>query len=124
MSQQHEDLLSAGADGDLKRVRELFQSFSPSGGLGDVLEELMFRAAKNGHAAIVTFCLDQGVEVSDRVTDEALDFPEVCKVLITAGKMDVNEDLEMAGDLLINAVWEGKVSLAGNRDRYQKATLH
>ena len=124
ISQQHEDLLSAGAEGDLKRVHKLFQSISSSAGLGDVLEELMFRAAKNGHAAIVTFCSDQGVEISARVIDEALEFPEVCKVLITAGTMDVNDDLEMAGDLLINAVWEGKVSPTGNRDLDQKETRH
>ena len=70
------------------------------------------RAIRSGDADTLRRLLDEGAKPSDDDISEAQsgEFPEVCKVLITAGSMDINEDLEHAGDLLINMVWELKVS--------------
>ena len=70
------------------------------------------RAIKTGDADTLRRLLDGGAKPSGNDISEAQggEFPEVCKVLITAGFMDVNDDFELAGDLLINMVWELKVS--------------
>lgn len=70
------------------------------------------RAIRTGDADTLGRLLDEGAKPSDDDISEAQsgEFPEVCKVLITAGFMDINEDFEHAGDLLINIVWELKVS--------------
>ena len=69
------------------------------------------RAIRTGDADTVRRLLDEGAKPSFDDVHEAQngEFPEVCKVLITAGLMDVNEDFEHAGDLLINMVWELKL---------------
>ncbi|KAI4264711.1 MAG: hypothetical protein L6R42_000194 [Xanthoria sp. 1 TBL-2021] len=69
------------------------------------------RAIRTGDADTLRRLLDEGAKPSDDDISEAQngEFPEVCKVLITAGFMDINEDSEHAGDLLINMVWELKV---------------
>ena len=70
------------------------------------------RAIRTGDADTLRRLLDEGAKPSDDDISEAQngEFPEVCKVLIIAGFMDINEDFEHAGDLLINMVWELKVS--------------
>ena len=70
------------------------------------------RAIRTGDADTLRRLIDEGAKPSDDDISEAQngEFPDVCKVLITAGFMDVNEDFEHAGDLLINMVWELKVS--------------
>ena len=69
------------------------------------------RAIRTGDADTLRRLLDEGARPSDDDISEAQngEFPEVCKVLITAGIIDINEDFELAGDLLINMVWELKV---------------
>ncbi|KAL6713991.1 hypothetical protein ACLMJK_008485 [Lecanora helva] len=69
------------------------------------------RAIITGDAVTVRRILDEGGKPSDDDISEAQngEFPEVCKILVTAGWIDINEDLEHAGDLLINMVWELKV---------------
>ena len=69
------------------------------------------RAIRTGDADTLRRLLDEGARPSDDDISEAQngEFPEVCKVLITAGLIDINEDFEHAGDLLINMVWELKV---------------
>ena len=69
------------------------------------------RAIRTGDADTLRRLLDEGAKPSDDDISEAQngEFPEVCKVLITADFMDINEDFEHAGDLLINMVWELKV---------------
>ncbi|KAL8691242.1 MAG: hypothetical protein Q9218_003482 [Villophora microphyllina] len=69
------------------------------------------RAIRTDGADTLRRLLDEGAKPSDDDISEAQsgEFPEVCKVLITAGFMDINEDFEHAGDLLINTVWELKV---------------
>ena len=70
------------------------------------------RAIRTGDADTLRRLVNIGAKPSDDDVSEAQngEFPEVCKILITAGFMDVNEDFEHAGDLLINMVWELKVS--------------
>lgn len=70
------------------------------------------RAIRTGDADTLARLLDEGAKPSDSDVSEAQngEFLEVCKVLITTGFMDINEDFEQAGDLLINMVWELKVS--------------
>ncbi|KAL8727519.1 MAG: hypothetical protein Q9166_005990 [cf. Caloplaca sp. 2 TL-2023] len=70
------------------------------------------RAIRTGDADTLRRLLDESAKPSDADISEAQngEFPEVCKVLITAGFIDINEDFEHAGDLLINIVWELKVS--------------
>lgn len=108
MSSLHDELLSACADGNLGRVRELYETSSAEDRAP--LDDMMLRAAEKGQATVVRYCLEQGAKASDQVVSEATEFPEVFKVLVTAGEIDVNYDFETAGDMLINAVWEGKVS--------------
>ncbi|MCJ1425219.1 hypothetical protein MMC29_003107 [Sticta canariensis] len=66
-------------------------------------------AAEKNQYETVRYCLEKGAKVSPLVVDEASEFPEVFKVLVTVGGLDVNEDFETAGDMLINAVWEQKL---------------
>ena len=75
-------------------------------------ENPLGRAIRTGDAEALRRLLENGAKPSDDDISEAQngEFPEVCKVLITAGFMDINEDFEQAGDLLINMVWEVKVS--------------
>lgn len=70
------------------------------------------RAIGTGDVDALRRLLAEGAKPSDDDISEAQngEFPEVCKVLITDGFMDVNDDFEQAGDLLINMVWELKVS--------------
>ncbi len=70
---------------------------------------MTLKAAKKGHAEIVRFCLERGVKPDYDVIIEAFEFPEVFKVLVTVGGLDINWDFQTAGDMLINAVWELKV---------------
>lgn len=70
---------------------------------------MMLKAAENGHAPVVQYILERGALVSDDVITEATEHPEVFKVLVISGGLDVNYDFETGGDMLINAVWEGKV---------------
>ena len=74
--------------------------------------DVLSRAILKGDAATVRRLLDQGVQPKDDDVEEAAmaEFPEVTKVLIEDGYIDVNEDWEHAGDLLINMVCENKVS--------------
>ena len=73
------------------------------------LPEMTLKAAENGHAEIVRFCLERGAKPDYDVINQASEFPEVYKVLVTVGGLDVNQDWETAGDMLINAAWELKV---------------
>lgn len=98
-------------EGDLSRIQALYKSISSSAFKDDTLERIILAAAENNRPEIVRFCLDQGAEVPDDVISEAYDFPEIAKLLITSGHMDVNHNFEMAGDLLINAVYSSEVSL-------------
>lgn len=72
-------------------------------------------ATRTGDADTLRRLLDEGAKPSGDDISGAQngEFPEVCKVFITAGFMDINEDFEYAGDLLINMVWELKVSSSG-----------
>ena len=72
----------------------------------------LIRITRTGAADSLSHLLDEGAKSSDRDIGEAQsgESPGVCKVLITASFMDINEDFEMAGDLLINMAGELKVS--------------
>lgn len=108
---QNEQLLAACETGDLARVRELFLtrvSSTPEEHI-PLLEMITLKAAEKGHAEVVRFCLERGARPDYGVINAASEFPEVFKVLITVGGLDVNYDFESAGDMLINAVWELKV---------------
>lgn len=70
---------------------------------------MTLKAAENDHAEIVRFCLERGAKPEYDVIIHAYGFPEVYKVLVTVGGLNVNEDWELAGDMLINAVWERNV---------------
>ena len=105
MSRTHEELLTASAEGNIDKVRDILESEEDA-----PLGKMAAAATENNHADILELCIDKGADVSDLNLDD-LDFPEVIKILITKGGHDINEDWEMAGDLLINAVWELKVTL-------------
>lgn len=104
------EIEKACEEGDLARVRGLYQSIASSAPEDGTLEMMILTAAENNHPDLVRFCIEQGAEASHDVITEAYDLPEVAKVLITTGAMDVNYDYEMAGDLLINAVYARQVS--------------
>ena len=74
--------------------------------------ESMSRTVHEGDAETVRRLLDQGVIPTDDDVREADwgQFPEVTKILIEDGYIDVNDDWELAGDLLCNMVWEQRVS--------------
>ena len=105
------EIIQLCREGNLSRIQALNKSISSSASKDDTLERIIVAAAEKNRPEIVRFCLDQGVEVPDDVISEAYDFPEIAKLLITSGNMDVNHDFEMAGDLLINAVYSSEVSL-------------
>ena len=69
-------------------------------------------AIRTGDVDTVRARLTAGEKPTEDDIDEAEsgEFPEVCKMLIGAGFMDSNRDFGSGGDLLINAVWELKVS--------------
>ena len=106
MSSQHNQLLTACADGNLERLQELHSTQDAS------FEAMMLKPAEKGHFHIVQYCLEHGAQVSEDVITEASEQPEVFKILVTLGGLDVNHDFETAGDMLINAVWEGNVRFA------------
>lgn len=110
MSSQHKEILEACAAGDLERVRDIYQAISWAQGSAP-LDAMILKAAEKNQPETVRYCLEQGAKVSPLVVDEASEFPEVFKILVTVGGLDVNEDFETAGDMLINAVWEQKVGL-------------
>ena len=72
------------------------------------------RAIRTGDADTLRRLLDEGAKPSDDDISEAEngEFFEVCKVLITAGSMDINGHFGHAGDFLTNMVWELKVSIS------------
>lgn len=108
MASQHDEILAACAAGDLERVREIYPAIS-SAENNVPLDAMILKAAEKNQYETVRYCLEKGAKVSPLVVDEASEFPEVFKVLVTDGGLDVNEDFETAGDMLINAVWEQKV---------------
>lgn len=110
MSSVRTEILKACKDGNLSRVRELYEQISETASKDGTLNTMILTAAENNHSDIVRFCVDQGAKASYEVIIEAYDLPNVAKVLIVAGVMDVNHDYEAAGDLLINAVCGRKVS--------------
>ena len=110
MSKAQEELLAASAEGNIDKVREVLAEVHRLHEEDPPLNKMAFIAAENNHADILELCIDEGGDVSDLSLDD-LDFPDVIKILITKGGHDINEDWEMAGDLLINAVWELKVTL-------------
>lgn len=125
MSSLQDELLTACADGNMERVRDLHQRYSATlaeEGAG-ALDAMMLRAAEKGHADVVRYLLEQGADISYRVISEATEFPEVFKVLVTVGNLDVNYDLESAGDMLTNAVWEGNVSASITSSEDTRARL-
>jgi len=67
---------------------------------------------KTGNVDAVRSWLAAGAKPTEEDVDEAEggEFPEICKELISAGAMDIDRDFGSGGDLLINAVWELKVS--------------
>lgn len=78
----------------------------------EVNDRSLSEAVRTGDADTVRALLKAGEKPTEDDIDEAEngEFPEVCKVLISAGFMDSNRDFGSAGDLLINAVWELKVN--------------
>lgn len=107
------EILAACATGDLARVQVLYQKITLAPGEHAILLAAMtLKGAENGHPEIVRFCLEQGAKPEYEVINESSEFPEVFKVLVTVGGLDVNYDFEIAGDMLINAVWELKVRLS------------
>ena len=118
MSSSQTELESACEAGNLSRVRDLYGSISSPVSKHDILATMILTAAENNHPDVVRFCLDQGAEASHEVITEAYDLPDIAKVLITSGAMDVNYDYEMAGDLLINAVYARQVSHPRNSSEF------
>lgn len=110
MSKAHEELLTASANGNIDKVREVLAEVHRLREEDAPLDKMAATAAENNYADILELCIDEGADVSGLSLDD-FDFPDVIKILITKGGHDINEDWEMAGDLLINAVWELKVSL-------------
>lgn len=55
---------------------------------------MILKAAEKDQPEIVQYCPDQGAKVSPPVVDEASKFPEVFKILVTVGGLDINEDFE------------------------------
>lgn len=108
-SECYDELLQACAAGNAGQVRVLHQRYS-GGGEAAPFDAMMLRAAENGHVDVIRYCLEQGAEMSWDVIIEATGCPEVFKILVTVGGLDVNEDFGLGGDMLSNAVWEGKVS--------------
>ena len=112
------EILAACVAGDLARVQELYGKITLAPGEQAVLLAAMtLKGAENDHAEIVRFCLERGAKPEYEVINEASEFPEVFKVLVTVGGLDVNYDFEIAGDMLINAVWELKVCPTSNPTR-------
>ena len=76
------------------------------------IDRSLSQGIRTGNVDTVRSCLAAGAKPTEEDVDEAEsgEFPEVCKELIGAGAMDVNRDFGSGGDLLINAVWELKVS--------------
>ena len=97
--------------GDLSTARNLYAALSPSEQQSSLFDMILI-ASRTGAAAIVQFCIDHGAAITWVVTNEATKFPEVCKIPTTAGGMDINEDWETAGDILIDAVWERNITFA------------
>lgn len=109
MSKVHEDLLTACANGNIEKVRELLASVHRLREEDPPLDKMALTSAGKNHADVLELCIDEGADVSDFSLDD-LEFPDVIKMLITKGGHDINEDWETAGNLLINAVWELKVT--------------
>lgn len=118
------EIEKACQEGNLSRVSDLYQAIPPSASKGGILDAMILAAAENNHPEVVYFCLSQGAEASHEVITEAYDFPEVAKVLITTGAMDVNYDYETAGDLLINAVYARDVSYLLPRSTTHEKAMH
>ena len=76
------------------------------------IDRSLSQGIQTGDVDTVRSCLAAGAKPTEEDIDEAEsgEFPEVCKELISVGAMDVNRDFGSGGDLLINAVWELKVS--------------
>ncbi|KAL8680468.1 MAG: hypothetical protein Q9186_003366 [Xanthomendoza sp. 1 TL-2023] len=83
MSSSHQQLLSACAQGNIAKVRELIAAIQISTSKSVPFAAMAHQAAETGHVDILQICIDEG-------------------------GLDVNEDWETAGDMLINAVWELK----------------
>ena len=109
MAKAQEELLIACSNGNIDKVREILTSVHRLREEDPLLDNMAARAAENNHVDILELCIDEGADVSDLSLDD-LEFPDVIKMLITKGGHDINEDWETAGDLLINAVWELKVT--------------
>ncbi|KAL8908083.1 MAG: hypothetical protein Q9171_005601 [Xanthocarpia ochracea] len=107
-SLQQQQLLTACADGDIPTVRHVLSTLPPSAAQDIPLKAMALKAAENGHADILELCIDQGADVSDLKLEAAEASDQVLKVLITKAGLDVNQDWETGGDMLINAVWERK----------------
>lgn len=101
-------MLAACAAGDLEEMREIYQAISAAQDSG-LLEAMLIKSAEYGQPEAVQYCLEQGARISSYVVDEAADVPEIYKILVTVGGLDVNEDHGTAGDILINAIWDQKV---------------
>ena len=110
-SLQQQQLLTACADGDIPTVRHILSTLRPSAAQDTPLKAMALKAAEYGHADILELCIDLGADVSDLKLEDAEASDEVLKVLITKAGLDVNQDWETGGDMLINAVWERKVGL-------------
>ena len=109
MPSQQDELAAARAraEGIPIQVPDIHQITPSSPGQDAALQAMLLEAAEKGNVDVVRQCLARGAEISYGVITEASD--EVFKVLVTAGGLDVNFDLERGGDMLINAVWERNV---------------
>lgn len=90
MASQHQELLTACADGDIIKVRDAISSLRQPGTTDVPVEEMAREAAEKGHAAVIEICINE--------------------------ELDINDSWEVAGDMLINAVWEKKVGCPGPFD--------
>ena len=97
MPSPHQELLTACAVGNIVKVRDAISSLHQSGITDVPIQRMALKAAENGHAAIIELCINKG--------------------------LDVNEDWEVAGDMLINAVWEKQVGLPGSFEFILPGTL-
>ncbi|KAL8684963.1 MAG: hypothetical protein Q9218_008052, partial [Villophora microphyllina] len=108
MSTPDQELLTACAQGDITKVRELISTMQTPSNEEASLKSMALKAAEHGHADILTLCIDEGADVSRMDLEDYFEYEEVLEVLVTRGGIDVNEDFEHAGDALINAIWEMK----------------
>ena len=83
------------------------------------LSQMAILSAKNAHPAILSFCFSSGLtlqkdKVNDPLIHAACDSASIpiFAVLIDEGGMSVNHYLELGGDPLTSAVYNGNVELA------------